>query len=101
MHNIQLAVPATRVQRRPSIVVLVSSFTMLVILSVVALNWPQGSAVTHPGAIITRDVANSVVAGDIYGLGVRIGTYLQVLGMLLACTRSEPLELELSWHHPL
>jgi hypothetical protein len=80
MHNIQLAVPATRAQRRPSIVVLVSSFTMLVILSV---------------------VAHSVVAGDIYGLGVRIGTYLQVLGMLLACTRSEPLELESSWHHPL
>jgi hypothetical protein len=41
----------------------------------------------HP-AIVVRQTGNPVAAGDLYGLAIRIGTYLQVLGMLLSCARS-------------
>lgn len=36
-----------------------------------------------------KRAGNDNVAGDLYGLGIRIGTYLQTLGMLLACVRSK------------
>lgn len=35
-----------------------------------------------------RENGNPNAAGDLYGLGLRVGAYLQVLGMLLSCLRS-------------
>ena len=37
---------------------------------------------------VRRQHGNSNAAGDLYGLGIRVGAYLQVFGMLLSCLRS-------------
>jgi len=39
--------------------------------------------------LFRRQYGNSNAAGDLYGLGLRVGAYLQVFGMLLSCVRSE------------
>src|SRR5579862_4901135 len=36
-----------------------------------------------------RQNGNSDAAGDLYGIGMRVGVYLQVFGMLLSCLRDE------------
>lgn len=35
-----------------------------------------------------RQNGNSDAAGDLYGIGIRVSAYLQILGMLLSCLRS-------------
>ena len=37
---------------------------------------------------IRRQNGNPNVAGDLYGIGIRTGAYLQILGMLLSCVRT-------------
>jgi hypothetical protein len=39
--------------------------------------------------MIRRQNGNPNVAGDIYGLGLRVGAYLQIFGMLLSCIRTQ------------
>lgn len=39
--------------------------------------------------MIRRQNGNPGVAGDIYGLGLRVGAYLQIFGMLLSCIRTQ------------
>jgi len=41
----------------------------------------------HPD-LVRRQNGNLNVAGDLYGLGLRVGAYLQISGMLLYCIRS-------------
>ena len=38
--------------------------------------------------LMRRQNGNPNIAGDIYGLGLRIGAYLQIVGMLLSCIRT-------------
>ena len=37
--------------------------------------------------LVRRQNGNPNVAGDLYGIGLRVGAYLQILGMLLSCLR--------------
>ena len=37
---------------------------------------------------VRRQNGNPNAAGDLYGIGIRVGAYLQVLGMLLSCFRN-------------
>lgn len=39
--------------------------------------------------LVRRQNGNPDASGDLYGLGLRIGAYLQITGMLLCCIRSE------------
>jgi len=39
--------------------------------------------------LVRRQNGNPDASGDLYGLGLRIGAYLQIAGMLLCCIRSE------------
>jgi hypothetical protein len=43
----------------------------------------------HRPYFVRRQTGNQNASGDLYGIGIRVGAYLQVLGMLLACLRSE------------
>lgn len=38
---------------------------------------------------VRRQNGNPAAAGDIYGLGLRVGAYLQIFGMLLSCIRTQ------------
>ena len=40
--------------------------------------------------LVRRQNGNPNAAGDLYGVGLRIGAYLQILGMLLSCLRTRP-----------
>ena len=39
--------------------------------------------------LIPRQSGNPSAAGDLYGIGLRLGAYLQIIGMLLACVDSQ------------
>ena len=49
---------------------------------------PDFSVSEYNPNLILRQIGNPNVAGDLYGLGLRVGAYLQISGMLLYCIRS-------------
>ena len=49
---------------------------------------PDFSVSEYNPNLIRRQIGNPNVAGDLYGLGLRVGAYLQISGMLLYCIRS-------------
>jgi hypothetical protein len=49
---------------------------------------PTDNSAPLQSALIRRQ-GNPQVAGDIYGVGLRVGAYLQIAGMLLSCVRTE------------
>ena len=53
-------------------------------------NSTTDSSISQPNiTLFRRQYGNANAAGDLYGLGLRVGAYLQVFGMLLSCVRSE------------
>lgn len=70
-----------------------AAVTTLVVTSSLSLLSKPGYALTaHRFSRVTRNVppqnGNTNAAGDLYGLGMRLGVYLQVFGMLLYCLGS-------------
>jgi hypothetical protein len=53
-----------------------------------ALSLPSIMNLSSRPFLTRRQNGNSDAAGDLYGIGIRTGAYLQIFGMLLACIRS-------------
>jgi hypothetical protein len=75
---------------------MVSLFTMILFTALsLSLALPFDYPAPDPTAsqinvnLVRRENGNPSAAGDIYGLGLRVGAYLQIFGMLLSCLRSE------------
>ena len=70
-----------RIALRPSFAFLMSGLILIAFIA---------TQVSHPveqhGQLGRRDVGNVDAGADLYGIGVRIGVYLQVIAMLIACT---------------
>src|SRR5271156_2472737 len=75
------------------------SFTTLSVVSLLSLliipgfSWMLPSQQNFPITDFTPHtrrqlIGNSNAAGDLYGIGIRVGAYLQIAGMLLSCFRS-------------
>ena len=67
----------------------VSVILAFVVLSlhVSALSLNSGTPATVSHALETRQNGNSPAAADLYGIGIRIGIYLQSIGMLMSLVR--------------
>jgi len=50
---------------------------------------PESSVSQVNLSLVRRTNGNPNIAGDLYGVGLRVGAYLQIFGMLLSCIRSE------------
>jgi hypothetical protein len=65
----------------------------LIIIPIYSLTLPSRSHFPlhddSPQHFTRRQHGNSNAASDLYGLGLRVGAYLQVFGMLLSCLRSD------------
>jgi hypothetical protein len=67
------------------------AFWFLIPIPVYSLpvSWPQHLVIVGSTSNIQRRTGNAFVASDLYGLGIRLAAYLQVLGMLLSCIRTQ------------
>jgi len=50
---------------------------------------PDSPASQVNPSLIQRTNGNPQAAGDLYGVGLRVGAYLQIFGMLFSCVRTE------------
>lgn len=68
---------------------IISTFIAIPIFSLTIPSRSQLPIDTAPPLHLNRrQTGNSDASGDLYGLGLRIGAYLQIIGMLLSCVRS-------------
>jgi hypothetical protein len=101
-HKAQLPLPFTRPQAlQPSSAMfsftLARSLSFLALVPLVAIPIysraiPGQASFTRPlidPHLIPRQNGNPNAAGDLYGIGLRVGAYLQIAGMLLSCLGSE------------
>jgi len=68
------------------LVALIPFFTILVYS--LAIPSHQVTIFASDQHLLRRQNGNPNAAGDLYGVGLRIGAYLQILGMLLSCIRT-------------
>jgi hypothetical protein len=75
---------------------MVSLFTLILFTAIPLLSLalpfgyptPDSSASQLDLGLLRRTIGNPNAAGEIYGMGLRVGAYLQIFGMLLSCIRN-------------